>query len=309
MTSYEHVDTAAMRPATGLDVGARHLMMKVVEDAIRGRRGTGSTPQLMVGCLFHDRYGGLPDYMEAVASVWGEDIRFRLANVVTEARAEVEYGTDSLMTPNVADLATAAALDALLAQMPEPDFRLAVELTLRYVTALEESSSRLTAICQARGIPWRVDPQRGFEWVGDETVEREVMRPALTILNDRRFVPGVSVEFEQARVELKIGTPQARKQVLTEASSAVESAMKVVLIERGIGHAAGDAAQKLFQGLRDAGLVAADTESTLLAVPRARNKRGGHGAGPVAHDVDEAEAEAFIAAAATAITFLGKLLP
>jgi hypothetical protein len=61
--------------------------------------------------------------------------------------------------------------------------------------------------------------------------------------------------------------------------------------------------------MRDGGLVAADTESMLLAVPRARNKRGGHGAGPVAHDVGQAEAEAFIAAAATAITFLGKLLP
>ena len=216
MTSHEHADTAAMRPATGLDVGARHLMMKVVEDAIQGRRGTISTPQLMVGCLFHDRYGGLPDYMEAIESVWGGNVRFALAHAVTEARAEVEYGTDSLMTPNVAALATAAALATLLAQMPEPDFRLAVELTLRYVNALEESAGRLTAICQARGIPWRVDPQRGFEWVGDETVEREVMQPALTILNDRRFVPGVKVEFEQARVELKVGTPQARKQVLTK---------------------------------------------------------------------------------------------
>jgi hypothetical protein len=55
------------------------------------------------------------------------------------------------------------------------------------------------------------------------------MAPALTILNDQRLASGAGKEFAQARVELKLGTPEARKQVLAEAASAVESTMKVLL--------------------------------------------------------------------------------
>ena len=55
--------------------------------------------------------------------------------------------------------------------------------------------------------------------------------------------------------------------------------------------------------------MARDTECMILAVPRDQNKRAGHGAGAVAHDVRPAEAEVFIAAAVAAIMFLGKLLP
>jgi hypothetical protein len=50
--------------------------------------------------------------------------------------------------------------------------------------------------------------------------------------------------------------------------------MTVVPIERGIGHAPGDAARKLFQGWAILGLWP-PTPSMLLTVPRARNKRGG----------------------------------
>jgi hypothetical protein len=237
--------------------------------------------------------------------VWGESVRYQLEQAIHGAATEAQFGVGYGLDAN-SDL---VGMHVLLMLMPEPDFRFAVEKTLRYIGALEAGAARLTEICRARGVAWRVDAREGFVWIGEEIVEREILAPALSILNDRRFAAGVRVEFEQARVELKAGTPQAYKQGLTEASCAVESAMKVVLMERGIGHDARDAAQKLWEGLRDNGLVAPDTEALLLAVPRARNKRGGHGAGLVAHAVGRAEAEAFVAAAATSIVFLGKLLP
>jgi len=84
--------------------------------------------------------------------------------------------------------------------------------------------------------------------------------------------------------------------------------MKVLLGEQGITYDSRDTAQKLFENLRDNGVIAADTERMVLACATPRNKRAGHGAGAVAHDVQQHEAEAFVAAAATAIAFLGKLL-
>jgi hypothetical protein len=116
-------------------------------------------------------------------------------------------------------------------------------------------------------------------------------------------------EFAQARAELKLGTPEALKQVLVEAACALESTMKVLLQQRKISYDPRDTAQKLFEHLRDNGVITADTERMVLACATPRNKRAGHGAGAVAHDVQQHEAEAFVAAAATAIVFLGKLLP
>jgi hypothetical protein len=85
--------------------------------------------------------------------------------------------------------------------------------------------------------------------------------------------------------------------------------MKVLLQQRNIPYDSRDTAQKLFEHLRDSGVITADTERMALACVTPRNKRAGHGAGVVAHQVGQHEAEAFVAAAATPIAFLGKLLP
>ena len=63
---------------------------------------------------------------------------------------------------------------------------------------------------------------------------------------------------------------------------------------------------RLLEVLRDAGHVSAELQEVLLSPARFGNKKGRHGAGPVAHDVSTAEAEAVVSAAATAITFPSK---
>jgi hypothetical protein len=193
--------------------------------------------------------------------------------------------------------------------MPEPDFRLTLELSLRNMGYLADAAQLITEICRNRGVPWRLDPDEGFEWTGDETIEREVLSPALTILNDPRLAAGAGKEFAQARAELKLGTPEARKQVLLEVASAVESTMKVLLQQHRITYEPRATAQRLFDTLRANAVIAADTERMVLACATPRNQRAGHGAGAVAHDVQPYEAEAFLAAAATTIAFLGKRLP
>jgi hypothetical protein len=96
---------------------------------------------------------------------------------------------------------------------------------------------------------------------------------------------------------------------LQQAGSAVESAMKVVLHERGIAYARGDTSQRLFTILRDQGLVENHMERLILAPATPRNQRGGHGAGAVAHAVDVEIAEAVLASAAVSIAYLHNLLP
>jgi hypothetical protein len=304
---HPHVDTAAQRPATGLDKGARQLMLHVVAEIGDQRRSSVPTPEFVIWRYFHNRYGSWADYMDAVEAVWGDAIRFQLVQETESARAEAEFGP-VISTRAGARGQTAASL-VLLLGMPEPDFRMAIEVTLRYLQALEDFAERISEICRNRGIPWRLDPKTGFEWTGDDVIEQEVLAPALTILNDSRLASGAGKEFAQARAELKLGTPEARKQVLVEAACAVESTMKVLLQQRNVSFEPRDTAQKLFEHLRDNAIIVSDTERLILACATPRNKRAGHGAGAVAHEVQQHEAEAFVAAAATAIAFLGKLLP
>jgi hypothetical protein len=304
---HPHIDTAAQRPATGLDPGARALILRVIEDILWQQQVSVPPQTAILRWFYGDRYGGYRDYTSAVQSVWGDAEHFRLEQAIGEAQINAEFPeTLTMPSPNAGQ---EAAQLALLLWMPEPDFRLAIEASLRALDYLDAVADRVTTICRNRGIPWRLDRAAGFEWTGDQTIERDVMAPALTILNDPRLVSGAGNEFAQARAELKLGTPEARKQVLVEAACAVESVMKVLLQQRNLSTDPRDTAQKLFEHLRDNGVIAADTERMVLACATPRNKRAGHGAGAIAHVVQQHEAEAFVAAAATAIAFLGKLLP
>jgi hypothetical protein len=170
------------------------------------------------------------------------------------------------------------------------------------------STARIAAICRNRGAPWTFDPKTGFEWVGDHVVEEELVSPALAGINDKRFSGGVRSEFESARQELRVGTPQARKQAVHEAGCSVESAMKVVLDDHKVTYGPRDTAFALFDHLELAGFAPRRMERLVLAAATPRNQTAGHSAGAVAHDPPPNEAEAVVAAAAGAIAYLHKLL-
>jgi hypothetical protein len=89
----------------------------------------------------------------------------------------------------------------------------------------------------------------------------------------------------------------------------VESALKVLLTERGVSYDARDTAQTLYNKLRDAGLVESYMERLILAPATPRNRLGGHGSGADPHVVPVEVAEAVLASAAVSIAFLHKLLP
>jgi len=174
---------------------------------------------------------------------------------------------------------------------------------------VSRAASRLDQILRARGVPWSFTDENGFEWVGDELVETTVLRPAISSLNDPRFAGGVRSEWETARSELRADTPVSRKQAVYEAGCSVESAMKVVLDERGITYNVTDAAQALFNRLEGAGAVPRYMEREVLGAATPRNKTAGHGAGAIPHAVSTQEAEGVVVAAASAIAYLAKKLP
>jgi hypothetical protein len=202
----------------------------------------------------------------------------------------------------------AAALDLLLA-MPEPDFRSAIHGYVPGTVLHISISDRITEICKGRGAPWVYSWHRGWEWVGDEDIEATVVRPALSAIGDPRFAGGVKSHLDSARAELALGTPIALSQSVHQAACAVESAMKVVLDERGASYGSRATAYKLFDALEAAGIVPTFMKGVVLEAATPRNQKGGHGAGAVAHAVAVDDAEAVFAAAAVAIAYLHKQLP
>lgn len=255
--------------------------------------------------LFRDRYGTVPDYLSAVEEVHGYGVRSQVERAAGQAAAEAEFPMDFRSRTDPKQ----AGAHALLLNMPEADFRLAIEDALRIGLRMEDAAPRITTVCRTRGAPWIFDAEEGFQWVGDAEVERELVRPALAAINDPRFGGGVRSEFESARAELRTGTPQALKQAIHEAGCSVESAMKVVLDERQVPYDRRDAAQALFNKLEGAGVVPRRMEKLVLAPSTPRNQTAGHGAGAVAHNPDPSEAESVVASAAGAIKYLHSRLP
>jgi hypothetical protein len=294
------IDTAAQRAATGLDRGARGLVIRVVADV------ASIGPEETVSAFFYDRFGGLDDYFRGVSEVWGEAEGFRLDQVVNEAAANVEFSFTMGRPKPEANFVRA---HTLLLQMPEPDFRLAITEALRAVNRMEDAAARITGICRNRGAPWAFSHPNGFEYVGDEKIEAELIRPALAAVNRPEFVGGVKQEFDSARAELAQGTPTALKQAVHEAGNSVESAMKVVLEAHNVPHGPGDTAAPLFDKLEAAGIVPRHMQNLVLMAMTPRNRRGGHGAGAIPHQVDASEAESIVAGAGGAIAYLATLLP
>jgi hypothetical protein len=85
--------------------------------------------------------------------------------------------------------------------------------------------------------------------------------------------------------------------------------MRVLLAQRHVPSEEGDTAFTLFGRLVDATVVPRFMERVVLGAASPRNKRGGHGAGEMRHDVPQAMAEAVLASSAVAIVYLHKRLP
>lgn len=293
------LDTATQRLATGLDQGARELVLQVLNDV------SGLDAIDVVNFFFRDRFGSWDDYFSAVRDVWGAATEVVLRGAINDAEAKAKP-LGIFADRNGCHLTKAFTM---LVTTPEPDFRTAATEALRAAGGMESAADRISQICQKRGAPWAFSPLDGFEYVGDEEVERELIRPALAAINRPEFAGGVKAEFEVARSELAKCTPDALKQAIHEAGCSVESAMKVELGYQHIAYDRRDTASRLFEHLERAEIVPRYMEHLVLVAMSPRNNRGGHGAGDTPHDVDPDEAASVVSGAAGAIAYLATRLP
>jgi hypothetical protein len=291
--------TSSQRLATGLDSGARTLILGVLATS-------GFGPVEIVEALFADRYGSRTDYYAALGQVWGEAVGYHCQQAVSSAEVEAEFPLDFGTRARRATPQEVGA-HVLLMRMPESDFRLAVEEVVSRSVQPQAAGERITKICRSRGAPWVFDGD-GFQWVGDAELEAAAIRPALSAIEDPRLVSAKG-HFESARSELALGTLSALSQSVHQSACAVESALKAVLKHRGVTYDEKDAAFKLFDLLVAGNIVPEFMRFCVLAAASPRNKVGGHGADEAPHDVPQEMAEAVLTSAAVAIAYLHKLLP
>lgn len=301
--------TSELRTRSGLNRAARSALIRALDDA-GAHHGS-----IITRFLRSEAYADLADYRDAVAASWGEqvaeDMIGEIENLV-EQRAD-HYALDSEGERNRA-FGQYASLGLLLA-MPEGDFLTALEIGATLATDVNEVAAMpqyLNRICQQRGIPYTVEGTGGeivFSWHGDGVVNEEAVEPALGVLDDPRLAAGARKEFAQARKELRAGMAETLKQSVAESCNAVESTMKVLIEAHGLALPERQNAQDLFNALVASGLVAKEAEEIALGAARFGNRRGRHGGGAVAHAVSDAEAQAVLAAAATAIALLAARLP
>jgi hypothetical protein len=294
VTNLSH--TAALRSPTGLDEGARRLILNIVGSEAE------VPAKVFIALLFRDRFGTYQDYYNALENVHDWSVRRACEEAHQGAAEEARHNFV------VADVDEPVAVAVLLA-MPEHDFMLAVEEVVAASAKGRRVEPRIAKVLQTRGVPYTFDAEQGFRWAGDTATQEQLVEPALAAINDARFAGGVRDEFEHARDELRHGTANGRKKAVHEAGCAVESAMKVVLDQNRIAYNPHDNAKSLFDLLESAGLVPRFMEPKIFAVITPRNKTAGHGGGAEALDPGEAEAASVVAASAGAIAYLHTKLP
>ena len=290
------LDTASQRPATGMDTSARKLILKALD---------GISRSAVLNGFMRDRYPDFDDYTRAVRAVWGDGSADRITNALS--RAANEQPELILAAPEQRHAENLAA-NAVLLQMPEPDFRVAVFDGFSQTPGAITPVERINKICKQRGIPWEFISTEGFTWTGDAEVERAALRPALSAIEDSRFL-GVKNHFDAARTELATGTPTALRQSVHESACAIESAMKVLLTQHLVTFDERDTASKLFDIAVANELVPKFMEYCVLTAASPRNKRAGHGPVETPHEVPQEMAEVVFASAAASIAYLQKLLP
>ena len=205
----------------------------------------------------------------------------------------------------------------ILLELPETEFLTVIENTLKI--ALRNGRLQAQAVAdlyeyvggalRAHGTPYRAaGGDWGFEWVGDPTQHELTVQPALLALADPR-VAGARAEFEEALDKRRGGTPKDLEDAVDEAAKAIESVLQVLIAELGVTPPRRKQLTPLFESLVGAKKIPGYVDKLVAAASGPRNHMASHGQGGAVREVPEELADASIAAAATAITFLAHYLP
>lgn len=260
-------------------------------------------------------YGTPQDVVEDVEARFGSDAAQKVMDAFAaemKVRRPVPLGDQNRYA--VAALTTIPAplfLDALefAVDLLESRGRVWSDGSIDYVEfeneAAVEEINRLFAV---RGISYRFDEEGLAHWHGDEGAFTEIVAPALAALEDPRLNRAAQ-EFGDALRALRQGGREGNKNAVRDASNAVETAMKTVLDAYDVTREGNETANKLWDLLNTAGLVAEKTQDAICAAPRLGNAHGRHGPNPQPDHVPEGIPEFTVQAAAAALVYLARLLP
>jgi len=166
---------------------------------------------------------------------------------------------------------------------------------------------------RSHGCPFRHSSEdwKRFDWVGDPKQHELTVQPALLALADARLA-GAQDEFEEALRKRRGGTPKELEAAIGKPADAVESVLQILHHELGVALPTRRQLSSLFSNLIEKGpegkIPPGYVNHLVLAAGGPRNLTR-HGQGPTVREVPEELADASIAAAATAITFLAHYLP
>lgn len=202
----------------------------------------------------------------------------------------------------------------ILLSLPDPEFLTVLENAAENRSHLnagvaEELFEAADGALRAHGAPYRrVLNAHRFEWVGDQTHYALTVEPALRALVHTRLA-GPRGEFEEALRKRRGGDAKDLEDAIDEAAKSVESILQVLHDEHGIARTGKEPVFALFTSLKNANVLPPYVENLVRAAAGPRNAMASHGQGGTVREVREELADASIAAAATAITFLAHYLP
>ncbi len=209
----------------------------------------------------------------------------------------------------------------ILLELPDAEFLTVIEHAIQLAPGRTSTPAQQIAnlyeyvdgALRAHGTPYRATTGGDwcFEWIGDPKQHELTVQPALRALADERLRGGPRDDFERALRKRRVGAAKDREEAIIAAARAVESVLKVLYEEHDIKKPAKHELAGLFNGLAhpDAAVLPGYVQYLVLAVGEPRNHMAGHGPGSDVRAVPEDLADASIAAAATAITYLAHQLP
>jgi hypothetical protein len=203
---------------------------------------------------------------------------------------------------------------SLLYMLPDPEFLTAIETAAAEIVSTTDFDDQVERIndwlaytdkvLRKNGLPYRLQPDTmTFEWLGDPATRELALEPALLALADTR-VAEARAEFEEALRRRRGGTPKDLQHAILEATKAVETVLKVLLRERGVKPPDRQQLAAMFNRLASEGVLPGYADHLIQAPGGPRNQVA-HGEGASTPEL----ADASVAAAATAITFLAHYLP
>jgi HEPN domain-containing protein len=250
------------------------------------------------------------DVVDAVEERYGLEPKSLLSDPQSQLRLGRIAAGRSLM-PGVAIRAYA---ECVLYALPDPEFLTVIEHAVAddvpgFVTDGEDLADAAGKILEAHGCAFRREPPNWphFEWVGDPKQHELVIQPALRALEDLRLQGGPRDDFERALRKRRAGATKDLEDAIVAAARSVESVLKVLHEELAVPRPKTEVVSELFKSLKGAPLPG-HVANLVTAAAGPRNYVA-HGPGGRVREVPEELADASIAAAATAITFLAHYLP